>query len=657
MLLEIKKGKTVLNEMLDLIRAEKEAVFPVILSNEERSIEYLEELRTKIDNDRFNVTICGQIKSGKSTLLNAMIFRGMVLPTAVTPETAVLTRINYSKKPFFEAHFYTDGEWTELTNTDNFTATLRENEVEPMPGELMGKVRREENLSNLRDYVAADGSYCYYVKFVDIGYPDERIRDVTFVDTPGLNDPNIVRSKITLDWVGNSDAVLLVLHNQGLNRCEYDFIEDYLVVVPDECFVIALNRIDGLSDLDRVLETTVRAFSHDVLAERNICKTVEDVVPISSLASIFHRIGEHSYESLSNEDEKDMKWHYEKMKKENSELIDDDGGVDVLEQRIENTILKRSGDHYLRSNTKKISLIVKNKLKQLRSEKTAIHDERERVEGERCTLNERIEIIANIGDKVGIEIDSARKKLLSIKTDIKNPLFTSIMSAFTRIKGDLFGSIENAASGRDLREVIRTLAYKYRETLIQHLYSKTTDLHGKIKQANSELINEYSNVETRVSEILKAELPSFAHTILDGVDIMDLDDKFDWHELSPENLKEDISRALGLFWMLLENTKQNIIETLNKVLENNEKKTRETVLNDVMDQAMEPLDHLQESVKTHLDGIRRKLENYRTQELSKKEMLDRLTEELSSLLKKEKRLEDLSEQIRLKSNEILDGIR
>ena len=82
-------------------------------------------IKNKIDNDKLTLGVIGQMKCGKSTFLNALIFGDDVLPAATTPMTASLSVITYGKEKCIEAEFYTKDEWNAL----NFESsrTLEEN--------------------------------------------------------------------------------------------------------------------------------------------------------------------------------------------------------------------------------------------------------------------------------------------------------------------------------------------------------------------------------------------------------------------------------------------------------------------------------------------------------------------------------------------------
>lgn len=59
--------------------------------------------------------IVGEVKAGKSSFLNALLFEGKdVLPKAPTPMTAALTKLSYSKQPQAHIVFYSRDEWNGI---------------------------------------------------------------------------------------------------------------------------------------------------------------------------------------------------------------------------------------------------------------------------------------------------------------------------------------------------------------------------------------------------------------------------------------------------------------------------------------------------------------------------------------------------------------
>lgn len=80
----------------------------------EFSVDSTEKMRAIIDEKReagrlLKLGIVGRVKAGKSSLLNALIFKGQdVLPKAATPMTAALTQLSYGETLSAEVEFFTD---------------------------------------------------------------------------------------------------------------------------------------------------------------------------------------------------------------------------------------------------------------------------------------------------------------------------------------------------------------------------------------------------------------------------------------------------------------------------------------------------------------------------------------------------------------------
>ncbi len=58
------------------------------------------------EDRNLKIAVVGQMKAGKSSFLNALLFPIDVLPKAATPMTAALTKLGYAKQPYAEIEFY-----------------------------------------------------------------------------------------------------------------------------------------------------------------------------------------------------------------------------------------------------------------------------------------------------------------------------------------------------------------------------------------------------------------------------------------------------------------------------------------------------------------------------------------------------------------------
>ena len=77
---------------------------------------YTRKSRTFFEEEHlFSLAVIGQVKAGKSTFLNALLFGGQsLLPQAASPKTAVLTRLEYAPETSLTVEYYTEEDWELL---------------------------------------------------------------------------------------------------------------------------------------------------------------------------------------------------------------------------------------------------------------------------------------------------------------------------------------------------------------------------------------------------------------------------------------------------------------------------------------------------------------------------------------------------------------
>lgn len=63
------------------------------------------------ENRKLNIGVVGQVKAGKSSFLNTLLFDGQeILPKASTPKTATLTKMEYAEKNIMQIEYYSPEE-------------------------------------------------------------------------------------------------------------------------------------------------------------------------------------------------------------------------------------------------------------------------------------------------------------------------------------------------------------------------------------------------------------------------------------------------------------------------------------------------------------------------------------------------------------------
>lgn len=245
----------------EIDRIRKMKVLPLKIGETEWTDDSLRQTIRKLKDDKFTISVCGAVKAGKSTFLNSLLFGQEILPAFDTPLTAKLTFIEYTeKKNYFEASFYSKQEWNDYQNALSPQAKqdlLQRMERSSQRGvhyqQAIGSVPRiSQDLSELEMYVSDPMSceaakYTPYVKNIHIYINDESIRNIRVVDTPGLNDSNIINSNETCKWIKNTHAMIFLLKSKGADASDIEFFDQNLSQASPESRIFVINKIDSLS--------------------------------------------------------------------------------------------------------------------------------------------------------------------------------------------------------------------------------------------------------------------------------------------------------------------------------------------------------------------------------------------------------------------------
>jgi tRNA U34 5-carboxymethylaminomethyl modifying GTPase MnmE/TrmE len=247
----------------------------------------LNKLVQEAQNDACRIAVIGQVKAGKSTLVNALIRRPCFLPSDVNPWTAVVTNMHFGRRTGTGAvyQFFNEADWQHLAaggrllelsqrlgialDADTLASQVRSmrEHAERRLGEqfqqLLGKQHRFASASAevLERYVCVGdidqepagrpasklGRFADITKSADIyfelppfAYP------TTIIDTPGTNDPFLVRDAITREAFKRADAYIVVLNaQQALSSSDLDLLR-LLQGLEKSRLVIFINRVDLL---------------------------------------------------------------------------------------------------------------------------------------------------------------------------------------------------------------------------------------------------------------------------------------------------------------------------------------------------------------------------------------------------------------------------
>ncbi|MGR3322543.1 MAG: dynamin family protein [Pseudooceanicola sp.] len=238
------------------------------------------------------VTMIGQVKAGKTTLINALVGWPDLLPADVNPWTSVVTSLHLVPQGGHGAgrasfQFFSEEGWNHLLNRGGRVGELAsragaDEEVEKVRrqmDEMRAKSRErlgrrfEMLLGQSHDYDSFDEKMIErYVCLGDDFWDDDdisrnqgRFADITksadlwvsrpelplglcIRDTPGVNDTFMVREQITIKALRGSRVCVLVLSaHQALTSVDLALIR-LISNVKSRDVIIFVNRIDELAD-------------------------------------------------------------------------------------------------------------------------------------------------------------------------------------------------------------------------------------------------------------------------------------------------------------------------------------------------------------------------------------------------------------------------
>lgn len=235
--------KIIWNDMIDLYMSKVEkmlAVYDIVDFDDIRQDSLTKKFDAFLDRCTtadFQIAFVGTIKTGKSTLINALLGRNYA-SMAVSPETAALTKFRSSDEDYVKVIFYSKEEWEELwdsctSSADTFLREYNELNGDAHRDKWVGhdvyfrKLHNTEIEKELVIWSSSKHPEHYFVKEIEVGIsslPKDFPKQVVFVDTPGLSDPVVYRSNITRNYIRRANAVFVCVDAQKLQQEEVETI-------------------------------------------------------------------------------------------------------------------------------------------------------------------------------------------------------------------------------------------------------------------------------------------------------------------------------------------------------------------------------------------------------------------------------------------------
>jgi len=219
------------------------------------------------------VAITGQFSSGKSTFLNALLSKN-ILPTGITPVTSKVNFINYGEEYKLKITYYSGAqEYAPIEAIADFT---------------------DQRKHDMRD-----------IKYLTLYAPMDILKDISFVDTPGLNSQSQSDTDTTRRVLRDVGGIIwLTLIDNAGKLSEAQVLEEYMQHFKNKSLCV-LNQKDKFTQ--EQIETTTKYIKD------KFGKYFAKVVPISAKMALESRSA-HSDILIHDEYEKFIKKFKEDLK-------------------------------------------------------------------------------------------------------------------------------------------------------------------------------------------------------------------------------------------------------------------------------------------------------------------------------------------------------
>ena len=213
------------------------------------------------------VAITGQFSSGKSTFLNALLSRN-ILPTGITPVTSKVNFINYGDEYKLKITYKSGAEeYAPIESIAEFTD------------------QRKEEMDD--------------IKYLTLYAPMDVLKDISFVDTPGLNSQSQSDTDTTRRVLRDVGGIIwLTLIDNAGKMSEAEVLEEYLEHFKEKSLCV-LNQKDKFTQ--EQVETTSKYVSE------RFDKYFAKVIPISAKQALDSRahqkrvLLENQFEQITKE--------------------------------------------------------------------------------------------------------------------------------------------------------------------------------------------------------------------------------------------------------------------------------------------------------------------------------------------------------------------
>ncbi len=223
------------------------------------SAEVIREAAKGVSEKELMVVTVGEMKRGKSSLMNALL-EEMLFPVNTSVATNVVTIVRFGKKEKVEAI------------------------IEEMKDGVLAPVVKTITRAEIPDYVSEQGNPSNFrnVKVLNIEVPNPVLQEgIVFVDTPGVGSLNISHAETTYGFLPNADLLLFACDSSaGLTETEINFLKRGYRYCKNILFPLTKK------DLNPQYKEIMQDNQHKISEALGISEVEVKVIPVSSSAKL-----------------------------------------------------------------------------------------------------------------------------------------------------------------------------------------------------------------------------------------------------------------------------------------------------------------------------------------------------------------------------------
>lgn len=430
-------------------------------------------LIVQLQNPNISLSVVAEVAQGKSTFLNALIFKDQVLHSGAGAVTARLFKIDYDKT------------YSVSINGKKKTFDSIEN--------LKEEVRRQNEI--IREMIENNKSISSEKVFeVDVTLPHPALKEgVTLYDTPGFGslDEDIVYPLIHTA-VAKSDAVVMLIDiSAGLKRGENRFVKDVLRSIPAQKRFVVFNKLDAVINEDqKILMPTEEINRQLKKVEIDTLKELSSLAGIPQNEIIFYMLSSSKAlagyvandrskmeESRFDAFEEDFWQHVVDGKREvfNDRIVKSKSLIQHCDQRVEQVL---QGLYKNLEQLKKLQdVLVQNRAEFSAFSKQAISSLDEEIRSFTNDFSTLFDINTMMDEIEDLMQQTVYDELDEIDWIDKLKLW--------RLKDIYIEKIQEAL--KDSSEMIVSIVAKHIDTIQQRLYAAQNEMNSKIKHINEKI--------------------------------------------------------------------------------------------------------------------------------------------------------------------------